>query len=154
MALLPVGTPLWKLPVRTIATTVKGQPSEKKDQTVVVLPTAVTANHTVFVGVTTRHNEDSTKKLWVQHSGLLLVRVNGGTLQSTVGEEKIYVEVGDKLVRSLGHDYLVKEADGDDGAPVVGEARERVGIPGVRLIQVMAPAGGAGTGESTPVVWA
>ena len=76
--------------------------------------------------------------LWIQRSGLMLIRVKGP------------VAVGDKLVMSPGHDYLVKESG--DTTPIVGEAREANASAEVRLIQVMAPAGGGGTGGEA--LWA
>lgn len=141
---LNVGTPLWK---KSTETDTKG----KRTETRAVMPKAVTAEHNVFVGVTTRHREDSRKEVYVQHSGLMLVRVKGGSPQ-TVGAKQISVNVGDKLVRAIGQDWLVKQSDGDADAPVVGVARETINTDEVRLIWVMAPSGGGG-GGGRDFVW-
>lgn len=150
---LRCGVPLWKAPTMLATRTIDDSPTTVKTNTRAVMPGATTAEHSVFVGVTTRHNEDPSKKIWVQRSGLMYVRVNAGTYQKKDGASDVYVEVGDKLVRKLGADYLVKQADGDEGAPIVGEARERVTTNDTRLIQVMTPGSGGGT-SGGPALWA
>jgi hypothetical protein len=107
-----------------------------------VMPASTSTTHKVFVGVTTRHNEPAGKKVFVQTTGPMLARVKGGTQQSA----NLHIEIGDKLCLEPGENYLVKEDDSTSGAPIVGEARERITEDKIKLIQIMAPSGGGGDG--------
>lgn len=140
---LPVGTPLWK---RSAATAEldpgTGRQARGKEHTTAVMPSAVSTEHDVFVGVTTRHNENAAAKIWLQNTGTMLARVQGP------------VSVGDTVVRAEGADYLVGQTSGADGAPVVGTAREDLTTQEIKLIRVVSPAGGGGGGEQGPALWA
>jgi hypothetical protein len=109
-ALLPLGTPIRKSPSNTNPT----YPS----------------SDSVFVGVTVRNNEDTTKPLRVQTTGVRPVRVQGP------------VAVNDTVGLSPGaNDFLVK-----DGSPAVGKALQPIGDTSVKTIMVQLAVGG---GQST-----
>ncbi len=89
MSLLKIGTPLWKLPsVLSVA--------NKWSNTRPVLPSATTADHSEFVGVTVRDDESvgTGRGLQVQRTGDILVRVLGP------------VSFGEVVGQVVGADYL------------------------------------------------
>lgn len=126
MSLLNVGTPLWKKP------TVSAVSGERPTETRCVLPPSTTDEHTVFCGVTARHDEpdDGPEGVPCIASGQALARVMGP------------VSDGDSLGRSNGHDYL---APPTAGAAAVATARQSVPSGVVRVIEILI-GGGAGGG--------
>ena len=137
--LLPVGTPLWKLPSAL-------NEAGKSRNTVAALPEDVTAAHNVFDGATIRANEDTAMPLAVARTGRLLVRVHGGASG---------VASGDTVVQdSDGNEHLVKSGTGGNDANVVGQTQAAVPVGEVRLIPVLrGGGGGGGGGGGTDAVW-
>ncbi len=135
---LAVGTPIWKAPTTRAAV---GDDNQQNASTEAVMPSAVDDSHTVFAGVTVRHNEDAASVLKVQKTGEALVRVKGPVMAS------------DTLVKQNGADYLVSQSLGALNAIVVGVAHMAVEDGAIMLVSAMLGTGGGG-GTTTAAVWA
>ena len=126
---LAVGTPIRKVPTTAAAGT-------QSTNTIATAPAKVTANDTVFVGVTVRHNEDQTKPFNVQAVGEVPARVMGPV------NENDSVGLGPP---GADNTYLVK-----GGSPSVGRCRQKIATAVVKLIKVDL---GSGGGASQGPVW-
>lgn len=129
--MLNAGTPLWSKPAAAGST--------YRTDTLPVLPAASTSEHTLFRGVTVRHNEDETGQVAVQQSGRPFARVTGP------------VAVGEVLVQSAGHDWLVGQDSAADAPPSGFKADEAVAAGALALIPMRAA--GSGGGGSDTLVW-
>jgi hypothetical protein len=139
---LPVGTPLWRAPL--VTQTLGGSaPVENTDAILVntqaMMPSAVTDDHTVLVGVTVRDGEDARMQLRVCEHGKTRARAKGPVL------------VGDSLGRVNGQDYLAALDEADGEAVAVAEQDVEDGV--VRLIGVRLGAGGGSGNGATVAVW-
>jgi hypothetical protein len=111
-----MGTPLWR----------------KGSERLPVAPNDTTADHTTFVGVTTRDAEPigDRNQIRLFNDGHVLARVMGP------------VSAGDGVGRTVGHDYLTK------GTPAIGSAQMGIDTADVKLIYVLLGGGGGGTGAA------
>jgi len=113
---LPMGTPLWR----------------KTSELLPVMPSAVTADHSTFVGITTRDGEvvSDNAQIRLFNDGNVLARVLGP------------VSAGDGVGRAVGENYLSK------GTPAIGSAQEDISGSDVQLVPVLLGGGGGGTGAA------
>jgi hypothetical protein len=119
---LPAGSIIRKAPT-TVAAYNTG--------TVGVLPTAATAQHNVFVGVTLRANEPANKAFRVANTGVAPALVQGPVNENdTVG------------LPSTGVNYFVK-----DGTPACGRVLQKITDTSTKLVLVHLGVGGGGGGE-------
>ena len=111
---LPVGTPIWKKPTDTDGAT--------SVNTVAVPPTEVTAQHSIFAGVTTRDGEiiGQGQQIPVKNTGIILAQVQGPVVSGTA--------VG----QVVGQDYLSPSASSN----IVGTVQQSISDSDVHLIQV------------------
>ena len=112
---LSMGTPLWGLPPTNSST-------NQRSNTISVPPKQTTAQHTTFVGATTRDQETggAGQTLYVQRSGTIYVRVMGPC------------EVGNPVGQVVGQDYLSNSASGN----FVGTVQEAISTATVQLVRV------------------
>lgn len=136
MGTLNAGTPLWQKPPEWSVT------HGRLINTLPAHPLGLTADHTVFAGVTVRDGEDETHPLKVATDGPCLVRVKGPV---AVGESVGRANPAD----SGAKDYLAATAVA--GGPACGTARQAVATGSTKLIQVMLGGGGSSDGSSVPV---
>lgn len=128
MATLNVGTPLWKRPTQ--------ESGGINIYTMPVPPAQTGENHTEFVGVTTRINEDDGRLIPVQRDGELYCRVMGP------------VNKGDPVGRSNGHDYAIANAE-----PVIGIAQETISGSEIKILKVQTYGVGSSAGNTLVPRW-